>query len=81
MHVCLHTYGSMRATKTHVESRGNLWESVFCFHYVALVLKMGVRSPVSTGTLLPAQPFRQPRNYSTFSFLLGTKSQDVPQNP
>lgn len=66
--------------RTHVEDRGNLWDSVPCFHYVALALKMGVRSPVFTGTLLPAQPFCQPRNYSTFSFLLGTKSQDMPQN-
>lgn len=80
VHVCLHTYGYIRATEHMWKDRGNLWDSVPCFHYVALALKMGVRSPVFTGTLLPAQPFRQPSNYSTFSFLFGTKSQDMPQN-
>lgn len=80
VHVCLHTCGYMCATEHMWKTEGNLWESVPCFHYVALVLKMAVRSWDFTRTLLPAQTFLQPRNYSIFSFLFGTVSQDVPQN-
>lgn len=70
----------MCATEHMWKTEGNLWEFVPCFHYVALVVKMGVRSWDFTRTLLPAQPFLQPRNYSIFSFLFGTVSQDIPQN-
>lgn len=80
VHVCLHIYGYMHATECMWKTEatcGNLCPA-FTMQLWSWRWELGL--PNFTGTLLPAQPFCQPWNYSIFSFLFETKSQDIPQN-